>query len=190
MARLETSEDGGLKLPTRLQLQVEAFGLSTRTPEWMLAGRGCKPASAAVCSPSADTTWVVAATSADGWGLLRVRALFSRHGIKAELDRPAKLIRVPRNSLRAACGLLRAHRPQLRKRRLVRPRGSDKIGFAVMVGLPILLGMSFLVLDSHLLHDSIVPVPWAIACLALTTLIVIVMLGFFTRGRTSIGKVD
>lgn len=129
----DETADRSAKLPTRSQLRAEAFGLAPRTPEWLKVERiGGPSKSDPPVPPSADETWVVAASRSDGWVLERFAALLEHHAIHSEVDRAAGLLRVHRSALRAALHLLRTHRRQLRRSKAARER---KIVDGVLLGM-------------------------------------------------------
>gem|GEM_PF-5822818 len=141
-------------LPTRSQLQAEAFGLAPRTPEWLRAVRFGRPKPQPAVPPSADDTWVVAASRNDGWQLEKAARIFSSSGIASEVDSRAGLLRVERCSLRAACNLLRVNRRELRLSQAAKERSVvDGVFFAV-VGPPLLLSTITLALLAALMSDA------------------------------------
>lgn len=138
--------DSSPKLPTRSQLQAEAFGLSPRTPEWMKARRSAASGKGPTPKPpSADDTWVVAASRSDGWQLDRFAVLLERHAIDAEVDRVAGVLRVRRPALRAAGNLLRTHRRELRRSSGATERRVVDGTLLGMIGPPVVLGAAFFV---------------------------------------------
>lgn len=173
---MNATDDDSPRLPKRSHLQAEAFGLSPRTPEWIKAERGGPRRSDPPVLPSADDTWVVAASRGDGWQLERFAVLLEQHAIEAELDRTAGLLRVRRPALRAASNLLRAHRRDLRRSKAATQQKIVDGVLLGMIGPPFVLATVLFVLVAVVRPGS----PWDQEKLRYAAFVVLLLTVFFT----------
>jgi hypothetical protein len=164
-------------LPTKDQLREAAHSLSTRTPEWAVADRQPKhPETKMPAGPSVENDWVIAASQDEGWHLKRFQQLLEANSIPSEIDRLARVLRVRRDALRAACHLQRVHRQELRRPAQLdakRARDAEILGLAAP---PILVLGVMCVLLAVLVWDKTPPLlvwPLLFASICLTALFMV-----------------